>query len=567
MERYLWHEQEEHRNLYASELNILKNGFGGDFELVKLFDVQETNGRISAIGFLKYDMDRSQAIRINFPPKYPYSPPVIITLNIQLDQGQNIIAMQLQNFGKGNQYNDGSMCLFRKELWNKDQHGLGWVLRRAQEWLKYATSPEGFPKDKIVEEIPAHLPHVGQVLLPKNFVLNQHVKVTNIVLTQFKPNYYILEQNFIPEYPFKFKMNAEIFKCYAFGDNVTLKELFPNISPQAIITFFNKYLNENIVEGEPVRNIGLYLPGDPNPWHFFKIHIQIDGNQVFNVRLDYYLTRNVENELYLRTKDVFDDLVLKGKRVTIIGLGALGSEVAKSLGRNAVGHFNLFDFDIFELGNSVRHAADLFYIGEHKVEVVKQLILRTNPNITVNAYKSDVLNDDSGTLENSLFNSDICIVVTAEDSVDYFINDKFIKTYPIPFVFARVSVGGLSGSIQVVENNESACLRCLSREQLDKLPVPKGDINFVELSPEYGSCSSPALPGSEVDTKEVAIQVTRVALQLLLRNTISKYPKLPGTLMYWHGPKGSKGKAPFTWEIKNIKPKPDCTFCNGNTTI
>lgn len=245
--------------------------------------------------------------------------------------------------------------------------------------------------------------------------------------------------------------------------------------------------------------------------------------------------------------------------MTIIGLGAIGSEVAKSLAKNGVGHFNLFDHDTFEIGNSIRHAADLFYIGEYKVDVVKQLILRSNPNISVNPYRVDILND-SGLLENSLRESDLCIILTAEDSVEYLINDFYIKNFNIPFIFARASMGAFSGAIQVVDT-ESACLRCLSKENLDYLPKPKAEIRLSELKPEYGSCSSPALPGSEIDTKEIALQVARISLQCLLNDENSSYPKLLNKQLYWHGPYGSTEKEPFMWEMKNLKKSIDCTIC------
>ncbi|MEQ8534752.1 MAG: ThiF family adenylyltransferase, partial [Imperialibacter sp.] len=257
---------------------------------------------------------------------------------------------------------------------------------------------------------------------------------------------------------------------------------------------------------------------------------------------------------------IFNDKLLGGKRVTIIGLGALGSEVGKSLARNAVGHFNLFDNDTFEIGNSVRHAADLFYIGENKVEVVKQLIQRSNPNITVNSYCLDVL-DDNGQLEKSLLNSDLCLVLTGEDSVDYLLNDKYITNFHISLIFARVSAGGLSGSVQIVNHN-SSCLRCLSKRGLDYLPKPKTDIQYSELKPEYGSCSAPAVPGSEIDTKEVALQVSRVALQVLLANENANYSQLLGSQYYWHGPFGSSEQPPFTWEIKDYPKDKVCSICS-----
>jgi len=341
-------------------------------------------------------------------------------------------------------------------------------------------------------------------------------------------------------------------------EGITFRTLFKAFTSQDIVNVFNSQFGINILEGNVTKSIALYMPTDENPWHFFKFIIT---NQGFGLQItaNYFLGRVLSEELYLRTSDIFDSQVLLTKRVTIIGLGAIGSEVAKSLARNAVGHFNLFDSDTFEVGNLVRHAADLFYVGENKVDVVKSLIQKSNPNITVNTYRIDVLND-TGLLEKSLEASDLCIALTGDDAVDYMINDKLSNRFNIPFLFARVAAGAVSGSIQIV-GWDSACLRCLSEQNLDHLPKPKTKTIYNELKPEYGSCSTPALPGSEIDTKEVALQVSRLAVQLLLPNDSVSYPQVSGRQYYWHGPFGSETEPPFTWEIKNFKKDPTCNAC------
>jgi hypothetical protein len=232
-------------------------------------------------------------------------------------------------------------------------------------------------------------------LLPRQLIPPE-VNTGELILTQFKPNYYILEQNILPSSPFNLNLGQEIFKWYKFDESVTLKTIFPqaNISGESFINLFNQHFAENILEGAPNQNIAFYLPGEENPWHFFKITIKKSGNQAA-LNIAYYLARTVETELYLRTQDIFNPDILLKKRVTIIGLGAIGSEVARSLARNGVGLFDLFDKDTFEIGNSIRHAADLFFIGEDKVQVAKQLILRSNPNIQVNTF-GFVYSADSG---------------------------------------------------------------------------------------------------------------------------------------------------------------------------
>ncbi|MDD4993461.1 MAG: ThiF family adenylyltransferase [Paludibacter sp.] len=560
METHEWHKHPSFKNLFESEIGTLQRGLMGDFKLFQLIIPDQASGRVVALGELTFGEKQKQKVQIVFPTKYPFAPPAVIACNFIVDDTGKILSpIQPTLFGKGNQYTDGKMCLFEQKFWKKEEHNIGWALRRAQNWLISAHSPEGFKREDIIEEYPAHMAHKGQVLIPKKILLPTNVKSGQFLLTQFKPFHYILESNILSESTFKLNIGQEIFKWYVLEEGITLKMLLPTLTGQDVVNLYANYLHENILEGESIKNIALYLPSEDKEWHFFKIRTQTEGNQITVHQPIYYISRIIENELYLRTKDIFDDKILQRKRVTIIGLGAIGSEVAKSLAKNGIGHFNLFDMDTFEIGNSIRHAADLFYIGEPKTDVVKQLILRSNPNITVNSYRIDVLND-TGFLEASLKESDLCIVMTAEDSVEYLINDYYIKNFNIPFIFARASLGAFSGSIQVVDSH-SACLRCLSLETADYLPKPKEDIRLNELKPEYGSCSSPALPGSEIDTKEISLQVARISLQCLLKGEKSIYPQLLNKQFYWHGPYGSVAKDPFTWEMQNLKKHKDCNIC------
>ena len=550
MEHYYWQHQKNLKNLFESEIGVLSRGLGGDFQLLQL-SPSEIKGNITALGVLKFD-GGEQGINIVFPPTYPYAPPVIIAVDIQENQGNFPTTIKL--FRKGNQYDNGIMCLFRKEIWDKNEHNIGFCLRRAQEWLKYANSPEGFPPDKKVTELPSLIPVTGQVLLPKDFEFPDGLNSGTFILSLFKPNHYILEQNILPTSPFPVYLNREPFTWYKFPPGVTLSSIIQG-NLQALQSSFG--IN---VFSDSGKNIALFLPDELNPWHFFKINVQQNNAGLYNI--NYFLARNIDRELYLRTNDLFSQDILKTKRVTIVGLGAIGSEVGKSLARNAIGTFNIFDNDTFEIGNTVRHAADLYYIGDPKVEVLKSIILKSNPNISVNNFNVDVLSQPN-LLQAALENSDICIVLTAEDSVDYFINDCFVKNYNIPFIFARVSAGGMSGSIQVVKTEETACLRCLSLQDEDRLPTSSSSKTYKPLPPEQGSCSNPAVPGSEIDTKEVAIQVSRIALQLLLKNEGNlSYPSLTGNQFYWHGPAGSSTQPPFTWEVKTLAINKDCQNCN-----
>lgn len=68
---------------------------------------------------------------------------------------------------------------------------------------------------------------------------------------------------------------------------------------------------------------------------------------------------------------------------------------------------------------------------------------------------------------------------------------------------------------QVVEADRTACLRCLSASNVDTLPAPNHNVTFQEFPMDYGNCSDPAIPGSGIDTVEIALQVSRIAPGIL----------------------------------------------------
>lgn len=280
METFEWHKNPLFQNLFESEMGILQRGLMGDFNLVKLSIPSHSNERVIAYGELTYGENQKQQIQIKFPSKYPFAPPAIVVCNFNVDGNGNIDFMQPMLFGKGNQYSDGKMCLFEQKFWKKEEHNIGFVLRRAQRWLVSVHSSEGFRKDEIIEEYPSLMVHVGQVLIPNESFNPGNARFGLLELVQFKPNHYILEQNINGGPTFSLKVNKETFKWYAFENGQTVETIFPIFSPQALINVLNIHFGVNILEDDQVKNIALYFPSEGGKWHFFKIAKQQIGNQI-----------------------------------------------------------------------------------------------------------------------------------------------------------------------------------------------------------------------------------------------------------------------------------------------
>lgn len=74
--------------------------------------------------------------------------------------------------------------------------------------------------------------------------------------------------------------------------------------------------------------------------------------------------------------------------VAVFGIGGVGSYAAETLVRSGLGTISLIDYDIIDISNINRQVhADTESVGRYKVEVMKDRLLKINPNLTVNCHK------------------------------------------------------------------------------------------------------------------------------------------------------------------------------------
>ena len=79
--------------------------------------------------------------------------------------------------------------------------------------------------------------------------------------------------------------------------------------------------------------------------------------------------------------------VLRKSKVAVFGVGGVGGPAAEALARSGVGAIDLIDRDIVEESNINRQiVADYGTIGQKKVQVMKEMILRINPDCRVSTY-------------------------------------------------------------------------------------------------------------------------------------------------------------------------------------
>lgn len=85
---------------------------------------------------------------------------------------------------------------------------------------------------------------------------------------------------------------------------------------------------------------------------------------------------------------------LLAAHVVIVGVGALGSTVARALAAAGIRYFTIVDPDVFKPGNVVRHELRLPDVGRGKAKAMRRVIIETNPYAEVTVISSGTRGED-----------------------------------------------------------------------------------------------------------------------------------------------------------------------------
>src|SRR3989338_7368534 len=216
--------------------------------------------------------------------------------------------------------------------------------------------------------------------------------------------------------------------------------------------------------------------------------------------------------------------MLANSKVSIVGLGALGSIVADMLVRAGVGKVVLFDRDFVELSNLQRQSLyseeDL---NEPKVFAAENRLRKINSSIDIKSFFVDLDYDNS-----SLLRSDIILDCTDNFYTRFLVNDYAVKNN-VPWIYAAV-IGTTGTTFNVLPGN--TCLGCIVKEPTALL----------------GTCDTEGIINT-IPHAIASIQVTE-AIKILTKQPSNKF------LVHYD-----------LWENKLTKIKvaknPDCKPCNG----
>jgi molybdopterin-synthase adenylyltransferase len=149
---------------------------------------------------------------------------------------------------------------------------------------------------------------------------------------------------------------------------------------------------------------------------------------------------------------------LSNGRVTILGIGALGTHVADSLVRSGVGFVRLVDRDVPDLSNLQRQVlfdSDDVEGGLPKAVVAANRLGRINPDVEIEPVVADV---NQFNIEGLI--TDVDLVIDGSDNFElrYLLNDAAIK-HGKPWSYGGAISG--HGMSMTIRPGDTPCLRCI----------------------------------------------------------------------------------------------------------
>lgn len=152
--------------------------------------------------------------------------------------------------------------------------------------------------------------------------------------------------------------------------------------------------------------------------------------------------------------------LLREKRVSVIGVGSVGSEVARRLAQSGIGRLRLVDGKNLERHHLVRHALGGKYVGDNKALGLAEELATTFASLTLEPPVPRNVDESMSDreLDELLIDADVVVVATDKRSVQRRIAERTFRL-GIPTVLPGLFEGG-GGEVFVQLDDDLPCFMC-----------------------------------------------------------------------------------------------------------
>jgi hypothetical protein len=170
---------------------------------------------------------------------------------------------------------------------------------------------------------------------------------------------------------------------------------------------------------------------------------------------------SIPSDRFSRLHGRIDLGLLASKLVVIVGVGTVGSQLARELANCAIGRLRLIDGDELEEHNLPRHELNASYVGWNKAEGMKDLLEEEQEAATIDVeaeprYINGKLSDRQ--LDNLLVDADLIVAATDDRTAQRRIGRRALSL-DIPAIFPALYARG-GGETFVQLGPGAACFLC-----------------------------------------------------------------------------------------------------------
>lgn len=258
---------------------------------------------------------------------------------------------------------------------------------------------------------------------------------------------------------------------------------------------------------------------------------------------------------------------LKAARVSLVGLGSIGSPLAKLLAQAGMGAIGIVDFDTLTAGNAVRWETGRSQAGRLKVDAIGELIwanfpftaVRVAPQKLGNAHYAGTPTENA--LHDLLFHDVDCIVdAAASDGVSHYLCVQAMQRRR-RHLWLYATNGGWGGFVGVSDaDGGSPCWCCHMFYKTD------GTIEPLVAAPETEGvhppqCLDATFTGAQIDLMEVTLMAARIVADRCRTARAAqgghRYPWTFATVAL-RDPAGDP--IPPQWTTYALPPHPSCPY-------
>jgi molybdopterin/thiamine biosynthesis adenylyltransferase len=273
----------------------------------------------------------------------------------------------------------------------------------------------------------------------------------------------------------------------------------------------------------------------------------------------------LQTDLFSRQRGILESTLLADRTVLIVGLGSMGSLVARDMAMTGVGRFRLVDKDRLSVSNVSRHAAGLRDVGRRKTRVVAELVRDRNPRAEVEEVDADFASLGRRESERLLEGADLAICTADEKPARLKFAELGVRL-GVAHIFSGCWERARAGlAFYWMPGWDGPCYACF----LDGWEsATRRRSGLVDYSSADDAFHLAAQPGLLVDIAFVTLVATKLALQLLCLGRVPPHQLdlvNPDRTLFLVGNRATTefGGLPLEVRFAVTERRPGCPLCGS----